>query len=218
MVKTIPFGNLQIPSPGFGVMGLSFSLGSNLTLEQAKPVLLKAIKLGCIFWDTTVIYQAGVNKKLLGDFIKKYNVRDRVFIASKCGFKYIKGTIKRLGFAPDLYYLHQMDPNTPLIESISALDKLCKAGKTKYIRLLKCLAAMLHKANSIAKINTVQAKYSAFKMVHETDGLINTAKELGVAYVAYSPLSHGWLVNNFNYKSPDDFAPNNARRSPVEKI
>jgi aryl-alcohol dehydrogenase-like predicted oxidoreductase len=82
MVKTIPFQNNQVPVPGFGAMGLSHGLGSNLTLEQAEPVLLKAIELGCTFWDTAVIYQAGVNEKLLGDFIRKHNVRDKIFSTS----------------------------------------------------------------------------------------------------------------------------------------
>ncbi|KGO70010.1 Aldo/keto reductase [Penicillium expansum] len=232
MVKTLPFGDIQVPTPGFGAMGLSFGLGSNLSLEQAEPVLLKAIELGCTFWDTAVVYQAGVNEKLLGDFIRKHNVRDKVFIASKCGFevmgesssvsitnsashikKYIEGTIERLGFTPDLYYLHRIDPNTPLTESIPALDEIRKAGKTKYIGVSECSAATLRKANSIAKIDAVQAEYSAFETIHETDGLIGTAKELDIAYVAYSPLGHGWLVDNFDYKSPDDFAPDDFRRN-----
>ncbi|KAJ5176550.1 uncharacterized protein N7482_002427 [Penicillium canariense] len=229
MVKQLPFSNIQVPSPGFGAMGLSFGLGSNLSLEEAEPVLLKAIELGCTFWDTAVIYQAGVNEKLLGDFIRKHNVRDKIFIASKCGIiafggerkvtnsashihEYIDGTIERLGFAPDLYYLHRIDPNTPLEESIPALDSIRKAGKSKYIGLSECSAATLRKANSIAKIDAIQAEYSAFETVHETDGLIETAKELGIAYVAYSPLGHGWLVDNFDYKSPDDFAPDDFRR------
>ncbi|KAE9370133.1 Aldo/keto reductase [Stipitochalara longipes BDJ] len=229
MVKTLAFGDLQVPIPGFGAMGISFGLGSNLTLEEAEPVLLKAIELGCTFWDTAVVYQAGVNEKLLGDFIRKHNVRDKVFIASKCGFdcfgdgkvtnsashikQYIEGTIERLGFAPDLYYLHRIDPNTPLEESIPALDEIRKAGKTRFIGLSECSAQTLRKANSIAKIDAVQAEYSAFETLHETDGLIETAKELGIAYVAYSPLGHGWLVDDFPYKSPDDFAPNDFRRS-----
>lgn len=130
MVKTLQFQDIQVPTPGFGAMGLSFGLGSNLSLEQAEPVLLKAIELGCTFWDTAVVYQAGVNEKLLGDFIRKHNVRDKIFIASKCGFScfedgqvtnsaehiksYIEGTIERLGFAPDLYYLHRIDPSMSL--------------------------------------------------------------------------------------------------------
>ncbi|KAI5305984.1 54S ribosomal protein L22, mitochondrial [Ascosphaera pollenicola] len=228
MVKTLQFGDIQVPSPGFGCMGLNFCMGYNLSLEEAEPVLLKAIELGCTFWDTAVIYAAGLNEKLLGDFIRKHNVRDKVFIASKCGFnvfgdgsvtnkaahimEYIDGTIERLGFAPDLYYLHRIDPNTPLEESITALDEIRKAGKTKYIGLSECSAATLRKANSIAKIDAVQAEYSAFETVHETDGLIDTARELGVAYVAYSPLGHGWLVDEFKYNSPDEFAPDDFRR------
>ncbi|RDW73338.1 hypothetical protein BP6252_07245 [Coleophoma cylindrospora] len=234
MVKTLPFGNTHVPVPGFGAMGLSFGLGSDLSLEEAEPVLLKALELGCTFWDTAVIYQAGVNEKLLGDFIRKHNVRDKVFVASKCGFdcfgpedgphgavtnsashikQYIEGTIERLGFAPDLYYLHRIDPKTPLEESIPALDEIRRAGKTKYIGLSECSAATLRKANSIAKIDAVQAEYSAFETLHETDGLIQAAQELDVAYVAYSPLGHGWLVDDFPFKSPEDFSKNDFRRT-----
>ncbi|KAG6360756.1 hypothetical protein INS49_011822 [Diaporthe citri] len=229
MVKTLQFADIEVPTPGFGAMGISFGLGSNLTLEQAEPVLLKAIELGCTFWDTAVVYQHGVNEKLLGDFIRKHNVRDKVFLASKCGFDvfgdgsvtnsashiktYIEGTIERLGFTPDLYCLHRIEPNTPLEESISALDEIRKAGKTKFIGLSECSAKTLRKANSIAKIDALQAEYSAFETLHETDGLIDAAKGLGVAYVAYSPLGHGWLVDNFPHKSPDDFAPDDFRRT-----
>jgi aryl-alcohol dehydrogenase-like predicted oxidoreductase len=66
---------------------------------------------------------------------------------------------------------------------------------------------------TVAQIDAVQAEYSAFETLHETDGLIDTAKELGVAYVAYSPLGHGWLVDDFKYNTPEDFAPNDFRRS-----
>lgn len=217
-------------------MGMSHGFGNNFTLEQAEPVLLKALELGCTFWDTAVIYGAGINEKLLGDFIRKHNVRDKIFLASKCGFDcfgakggagtpftsqctnspehiktYIEGTIERLGFAPDLYYLHRIDPNTPLEDSIPALDAIRRAGKTKYIGISECSAATLRKANSIAKIDAIQAEYSAFETLHETDGLIDTAKELGIAFVAYSPLGHGLLTDNFDVKSPDDFPPGDLR-------
>ncbi|KAF7548118.1 hypothetical protein G7Z17_g7265 [Cylindrodendrum hubeiense] len=230
MVKTLSFGDLQVPTPGFGAMGISHGMGSNLSLEEAEPVLLKAIELGCTFWDTAVAYQAGVNEKLLGEFIRKHNVRDKIFLASKCGFEvfgperkvsnspshireYIDGTIERLGFTPDLYYLHRIDPNTPLEESIPVLDEIRKAGKTKYIGLSECSAATLRKANSIAKIDAIQAEYSAFETLHETNGLIDTAKELNIAFVAFSPLGHGWLVDDFPFKTPDDFAPDDFRRT-----
>jgi len=67
--------------------------------------------------------------------------------------------------------------------------------------------------SAVAKIDALQAEYSAFETLHETDGLIDTARELGVAYVAYSPLGHGWLVDDFPYKTPDDFAPDDFRRT-----
>ncbi|KAI9038995.1 putative aldo-keto reductase (AKR13) [Aspergillus affinis] len=230
MVKTLPFGDLQVPVPGFGAMGLNSAMGTDFKLEQSEPVLLKAIELGCTFWDTAVAYKNGENEKLLGEFIKNHNVRDKLFVASKCGFdvfgpqrkvdnsaahikKYIEGTIKRLGFTPDLYYLHRIDPNTPLEESITALDELRRAGKTKYIGLSECSAETLRKANAIAKIDAVQAEYSAFETLHETSGLIDTAKELGVAFVAFSPLGHGWLVDDFQFKSPDDFGASDFRRT-----
>ncbi|TPX17938.1 uncharacterized protein E0L32_012001 [Thyridium curvatum] len=256
MVKTFQFRDIQVPTPGFGAMGLSFGLGTEMGYEEAEPVLLKAIELGCTFWDTAVVYGAGINERLLGDFIRKHNVRDKLFIASKCGFNclnggdgsvtnsashiksYIEGTIERLGFTPDLYYLHRIDPSmivgrfrfkfdrytnmmrgTPLDESIPALDELRKSGKTKYIGLSECSAATLRKANAmtrffqVAPIDAVQAEYSAFETVHETDALIATTKELGVAYVAYSPLGHGWLVDDFAYESLDDFAPSDFRRT-----
>ncbi|RKL01613.1 hypothetical protein BFJ68_g12262 [Fusarium oxysporum] len=192
MVHSLPFVGQQVPVPGFGAMGLSSAMGSDLSLEQAEPVLLKAVELGCTFWDTAVAYKNGANEQLLGDFVKKHNVRNQLFIASKCGFdvfgprrrvtnsaahikEYIEGTINRLGFTPDLYYLHRIDP--------------------------------------IAKIDAIQAEYSAFETLHETNGLIETAKELGVAFVAFSPLGHGWLVDDFQFKSPDDFAPDDFRRT-----
>jgi aryl-alcohol dehydrogenase-like predicted oxidoreductase len=231
MVKTLPFADITVPNPGFGAMGISFGLGNDLSLEEAEPVLLKAIELGCTFWDTAVVYQAGVNEKLLGDFIRKHNVRDKVFLASKCGFNcmdggdrsvtnspshiesYIQGTISRLGFTPDLYYLHRIDPKTPLEESIPALAKLREAGKTKYIGLSECSAKTLRKADSITHIDAVQAEYSAFETLHETDGLIEACKDLGVTYVAYSPPGHGWLVDDFPFKSPEDFPENDFRRT-----
>jgi len=82
MVQTIAFQDIEVPSPGFGAMGISHGFGHNLSLEEAEPVLLKAIELGCTFWDTAVVYQAGVNEKLLGEFIRKHQVRDKVFSES----------------------------------------------------------------------------------------------------------------------------------------
>lgn len=160
MVKTVPFRDIEVPSPGFGAMGISFGLGSNLSLEEAEPVLLKAIELGCTFWDTavssvTMIWNLADTVRLSikrestsaflaslsgnTTFVTRSSVRNTIFrvntsnkfnvVASKCGFncmnggdgsvtnsashikEYIEGTIERLGFTPDLYYLHRIDPS-----------------------------------------------------------------------------------------------------------
>ncbi|EPE02633.1 aldo-keto reductase [Ophiostoma piceae UAMH 11346] len=216
MVKTIPFGDIIVPSPGFGAMGLTFSLGTKLSLEQAEPVLLKAIELGCTFWDTAVVYLAGINEKLLGDFIRKHNARDKVYIASKCGFNYMggdftvkhspahireynEGTIERLGLL-DKTKPTIVHTDTPLEESIPALDEIKKAGKTRYIGLSECTAATLRKANSIAKVDAVQAEYSFFETLHETDGLVDTAKELGIMISPLTILDGRFQGENF-YKN-----------------
>ncbi|KAH1498271.1 hypothetical protein KXV92_005239 [Aspergillus fumigatus] len=212
MAKTLPFGDQQVPVPGFGAMGLNPAMGTDLNLEQSEPVLLKAIELGCTFWDTAVAYKDGENEKLLGDFIEKHNVRDRLFGRHKNLFL-AQDCVRWLNVASQRSGLQVIDPNTPLEESIGALDELRRAGKTKYIGLSECSAATLRRAHAIAKIDAVQAEYSAFETLHETTGLIQTAKELGVAFVAFSPLGHGWLVDDFQYKSPDDFAPNDFRRT-----
>ncbi|KAJ0165646.1 Aldo-keto reductase yakc [NADP(+)] [Colletotrichum tanaceti] len=212
MVKTLPFAGIRVPVPGFGAMGITSFMSTRMSAEQAEPVLLKAVELGCTFWDTAVAYDAGLNEKILGDFIRTHNVRDKVFDES-----YINGTIERLSFAPDLYYLHRIDPKTPLQESIGTLEELRKEGKTKYIGLSECSAKTLGEANSsmslICENRRCSSRYSAFETIHETTGLIETAKELDVAFVAFSPPGHGWLVDDFPFQSPDDFAPDDFRRT-----
>lgn len=97
MVQTLPFRDIKVPSPGFGAMGMSHGLGTNMGLEEAEPVLLKAIELGCTFWDTAVIYGAGVNEKLLGDFIRKHNVHDKLFSTfGKMALKKLFGLIANM--------------------------------------------------------------------------------------------------------------------------
>ncbi|KAH7237808.1 NADP-dependent oxidoreductase domain-containing protein [Fusarium redolens] len=160
MVKNLPFADITVPSPGFGAMGISHGLGNNLTLEEAEFVLLKAIKLE-------------LTEYLVANLMLSDEASQEMFVDA--GFVYnLKDLCQNNGFTPDLYYLHRIDPMTPLGESIAA------------------------------KIESLQAEYSAFKTLHETDGLIDAARELGVAYVAYSPLGHGWLVDDFPYQSRDD--------------
>jgi aryl-alcohol dehydrogenase-like predicted oxidoreductase len=159
-------------------MGFSMSFGP-ADDNVSKKTLKRAVELGCTFWDTAVVYGRGHNERLIGEFFAETGARDKVFVASKCGFdvgyqasnsaylqclnpgsqglgtvtnkaahieEYIEGTRERLGFYPDLYYLHRMDPDTPLEESIGTLQKLKTEGKCKYIGLSEPSAATLRKA------------------------------------------------------------------------
>ncbi|KAE8543009.1 hypothetical protein D1P53_000496 [Cryptococcus gattii VGV] len=231
MPQQLKFQDISVPVPGFGCMGFSMGYGP-ADDNVSKITLKKALDLGCTFWDSAVVYGKGHNEKLLGDFLKENNARDKVFVASKCGFNcmdpgaeglgvvtnkashikdYIEGTKERLGSYPDLYYLHRIDPNTPLEESITALDGLRKAGKCKYIGLSECGVATLRKACSIAKIDALQIEYSPWFTDHEDSGLIDAAKELGVSIIAYSPLGKGMLSGQ--YRSPNDFPEGDIRRT-----
>ncbi|KLP13160.1 aldo/keto reductase [Fusarium fujikuroi] len=168
MVKSMRFRDLQVPTPGFGAMGISFALGNDLSYEEAEPVLLKALEQGF------------ASKCGIAAFEDGSVTNSAEHIAT-----YIEGTIERLGFTPDLYYIHRMDPSQ---QSSSSLIQ------------------------QVARIDAVQAEYSAFETIHETDGLIDNARELDIEFIAYGPLGHGWLVENFPYQTPEDFAPEDYRR------
>ncbi|KAL7422972.1 hypothetical protein Q5752_002270 [Cryptotrichosporon argae] len=217
----LPFADIQVPVPGFGCMGFSQSFGP-ADDATSKATLKRALELGCTFWDTAVVYGKGHNEALLGEFFSENpGAREKVFVASKCGFEcldggdghvtnapshieaYIEGSRARLGSYPDLYYLHRIDPDTPLEASIAALDGLRKAGKIKYIGISEPSAATLRKANAIAKIDALQIEYSPWETGHERNGLLDAARELGVAVVAFSPLGRGMLTGKF--KSAADF-------------
>jgi aryl-alcohol dehydrogenase-like predicted oxidoreductase len=147
--------------------------------------------------------------------------------------EFIEGSTARLGTVPDLYYLHRIDANTPLEESIGALDGLKKAGKCKYIGLSECSADTLRKACSsesgviqdwrqspavctgarlmgyiVAHIDALQIEYSPWCLDHESDGVIDAARELGVTIIAYSPLGRGVLTGKFRdaslFQGPND--------------
>ncbi|RXK40633.1 aldo-keto reductase [Tremella mesenterica] len=230
MVKTLSFADISVPVPGFGAMGFSQGYGPAKE-EESFETMAKAVEIGCTFWDTAAVYGCGHNETLMGEFLKKNNCRDKMFIASKCGFEidweakkplkvtnsaehikeYIEGSIKRLGTTPDLYYLHRIEPGRDLNESIGALDAIRKAGKCKYIGLSECNATTLRKACQIAKIDALQIEYSPWFTDHEQNGLIDTAREFGVAIIAYSPLGKGVLTGK--YTSPDQFTEGDTRKT-----
>jgi aryl-alcohol dehydrogenase-like predicted oxidoreductase len=131
MVKHLPFADIEVPVPGFGAMGLNAGFGTNLSYDEAEPVLLKAIELGCTFWDTAVcrnrepvftqfqatythkvVYRAGVNEKILGDFIRKHNVRDKVFGAWQCLVLFLESNLEHMALRANGWQLLQNAAST----------------------------------------------------------------------------------------------------------
>jgi len=124
----------------------------------------------------------------------------------------VERSLKRLGVSCiDLYYQHRMDPNTPIENTISAMAELIKEGKLKYLGLSECSGNTLRRAHAVHPISAVQIEYSPWSIEIEQNGLLETARELGVAIVAYSPLGRGFLSGKF--KSIDDLEPSDWRRN-----
>ncbi|RIA80407.1 Aldo/keto reductase [Glomus cerebriforme] len=220
---------VKIPVIGLGCMGMSFGYGSADEQENI-DVLNRSIDLGCNFWDTADVYGVGTNEILLSKVLKER--RNEVFLCTKFGlvkessgdYKFVaKGTpeyvrqacensLKRLGVdCIDLYYQHRVDSNTPIEVTVGALAELVKEGKIKYIGLSECSAGTLRRAHKVHPIAAVQIEYSPWTLDIETNGIMETCRELGVTIVAYGPLGRGFLTGR--YKSLDDFESNDYRRT-----
>jgi len=231
-MATLSFADITVPCPGFGAMGLSAFYGSTNEAESINT-LKHAIEIGCTFIDTANIYGCGHNEELIGSVVKETGCRNKVFIATKFGSAqfdaktrnflggprgdatYVKqmltDSINRLGFTPDLYYQHRVDPDTSIEETVKAMDEERKAGRCKYIGLSECSAETLRKACKVAKIDALQVEYSLWTTDIERNGIKDAAKELGVAIIAYSPLGRGFLAGRF--EKPEDIEEGDYRKN-----
>ena len=218
-------GGPTVSALGFGAMsvGIADTYTSSVhTLEAAVGVIERALDLGINFLDTADIY--GDSELKVGAAIK-YR-RQGVVVATKFGFvpepRGIDGTPKhvreacdrslsRLGIDQiDLYYLHRVDPAVPIEETVGAMAELVRQGKVRYLGLSEAAPETVRRANRVHPIAAVQNEYSLFSREPEEE-LLPTLRELGVAFVAYSPLGRGFLGARF--RSLDDLAPNDWRRS-----
>ncbi|KZO93643.1 Aldo/keto reductase [Calocera viscosa TUFC12733] len=226
-LPTRKIGFADVPYPGLGCMSMTAFYSPHLTSEARNHAVLKAaFDAGCRHWDTANVYTG--NEVMLGNAIKVLGIdRKELFLATKFGLTFEGGNLVSNGkpeYAKacleqslenlqtdyiDLFYLHRVDAQTPIEETVKALKQAQEAGKIRYIGLSECSAATLRRASAVAKISAVQMEYSMWETSIETSGLLDACKELGVAVVAYSPLGRGLLTGQI--KSRSDIDPADGR-------
>jgi aryl-alcohol dehydrogenase-like predicted oxidoreductase len=219
-------GQTSVTAVGFGCMGLVGWYGTRDDAE-ARATLAAAVEAGVTHFDTAASYQLGENEKFVGQALAPW--RRQLFIASKCGLsrspsggalvdnrpetirQSCEASLARLGTDYlDLFYLHRIDKTVPIEESTGALAELVRAGKIRHAGLSECSVSTLRRACAVLPISAVQSEYSIWSRDPE-DGMLAACEELGVTFVAYSPLGRGFLAGNF--ASTGDLPENDHRRS-----
>ena len=231
-MRTRKLGNtgVDIPAIGLGCMGMSSVYGAADDATSI-AVIHRALELGINFLDTADIYGAGHNEELVGRAIA--GKRDQVVLATKFGNRirgswadgkgydidgspaYVRqaaeASLRRLGVETiDLYYQHRVDPKTPIEETVGAMADLVKEGKVRWLGLSEAAPETIRRAHAVHPIAALQTEYSLWTRDPE-DELLALTGELGISFVAYSPLGRGFLSGEL--KSPDDLAPDDWRRN-----
>jgi aryl-alcohol dehydrogenase-like predicted oxidoreductase len=242
-MKNRQLGQFQVSEIGLGCMNLSHAYGAPIPEAQAERVLLSALDAGITFFDTAALYGFSANETLVGKVLKSH--RQKFTLASKCGMtgvdvngdgklvrvidgraetirKTCEDALKRLQTdVIDLYYLHRWDKKVPIEDSVGALSDLVRQGKIQSIGLSEVSASTLRKAHAVHPIAAVQTEYSLWTRNPEI-AVLQACKELGAAFVAFSPVARGFLcgeldLNAFHAKdirkgmprfTPENYAAN----------
>lgn len=218
----------EVSAIGLGCMGMAAFYGQASDEAQATAVIHRALDLGLTFLDTAEMYGPHTNEIQIGKALA--DRRDRAFVATKFGIGYnaertaltvdgspanvrraIEGSLKRLGMDHvDLYYLHRVDANTPIEETVGAMGRLVEEGKVRFLGLSEASPATLRRGHAEHPITALQTEYSLWSREPE-DELLATCDELGIGFVPYSPLGRGFLSGEIS--SIEDLAADDFRRS-----
>jgi aryl-alcohol dehydrogenase-like predicted oxidoreductase len=218
---------LEVSMQGLGCMGMSEFYGETDD-EESTATIHRALELGVDFLDTADMYGPFTNERLVGRAIR--GRRDEVVLATKFGnvrgergerlgirgdAEYVHqacdGSLERLGTDHiDLYYQHRVDPDVPIEETVGAMAELVQAGKVRYLGLSEAASHTVRRAHAVHPISALQTEYSLWTRDPE-ELILPTTRELGIGFVAYSPLGRGFLSGRFS--SPDDVPEGDFRRS-----
>ena len=226
--RTLGRSGPEVSAIGLGCMGMAAFYGQASDEAQATAVIHRALDLGITLFDTAEMYGPHTNEIQVGKALA--DRRDKAFVATKFGIGYnaertaltvdgspanvrraIEGSLKRLNMDHvDLYYLHRVDPNTPIEETVGAMGELVKEGKVRFLGLSEAAPETIRKAHATHPITALQTEYSLWSREPE-DEILATVDELGIGFVPYSPLGRGFLSGDI--KSIDDLAADDFRRS-----
>jgi aryl-alcohol dehydrogenase-like predicted oxidoreductase len=218
---------LEVSTMGLGCMSMSGTYGSDFDDAESRATLHRAVELGVTLFDTADVYGPFANEAFIGHALRE--VRDRVVLSTKFGFvrdstgvdhgfngtpAYVRHScdlsLQRLGTDHiDLYWQHRVDPGTPIEETVGAMAELVAAGKVRYIGLSEVGPETLRRAHGVHPVAAVQSEYSLQSRDVE-NGILPACRELGVGFVAYSPLGRGLLTGTIT--DPDDLADDDWRR------
>jgi aryl-alcohol dehydrogenase-like predicted oxidoreductase len=226
-MKHIKLRDLDVSRIGLGAMGMSFGYtGAGSDDAESIRTIHRALELGVTFIDTAEVYGPYTNEELVGQALK--GRRDEVVVATKFGFishtgrdgldsspasirAAVEGSLRRLGTDHiDLYYQHRVDPNTPIEETVGTLGELVTDGKIRHVGLSEAGANTIRRANAVHPIAALQSEYSLWTRDPE-EGVLAVTRELGIGFVPYSPLGHGFLTGQI--RSMDDLADDDWRKT-----